>query len=40
MRGMEVRKVRGILQEGRGTHFDPFLVDAFVEVISRRYPDA
>ena len=39
-RGMEVRKVRGILQEGRGTHFDPFLVDAFVEVISRRYPDA
>lgn len=39
-RGMEVRKVKVILEEGRGTHFDPFLVDAFLEVISRRYPDA
>lgn len=39
-RGMEVRKVKGILAEGRGTHFDPFLVDAFLEVISRRYPDS
>ncbi len=39
-RGMEVRKVRVILDEGRGTHFDPFLVDAFLGVIGRRYPDA
>lgn len=39
-RGMEVRKVKVILEEGRGTHFDPFLVDAFLEVIGRRYPDA
>lgn len=39
-RGMEVRKVRGILLEGRGTHFDPFLVDSFLSVILRRYPDA
>ena len=39
-RGMEVRKVRGILLEGRGSHFDPFLVDSFLEVILRRYPEA
>jgi len=39
-RGMEVKKVNAILAEGRGSHFDPFLVDAFVEVINRRYPDA
>jgi HD-GYP domain-containing protein (c-di-GMP phosphodiesterase class II) len=39
-RGMEVRKVKDILSEGRGTHFDPFLVDAFLDVILRRYPDA
>ena len=38
-RGMEVKKVKGILAEGRGTHFDPFLVDAFLGVINRRYPD-
>lgn len=37
--GMEVKKVRGILAEGRGTHFDPSLVDAFLDIISRRYPD-
>lgn len=38
-RGMEVKKVKAILAEGRGTHFDPFLVDAFLEVIQRRYPN-
>lgn len=37
--GMEVRKVRNILAEGRGTHFDPSLVDAFLGIIARRYPD-
>ena len=37
--GMEVKKVRGILAEGRGTHFDPSLVDAFLDIIARRYPD-
>jgi HD-GYP domain-containing protein (c-di-GMP phosphodiesterase class II) len=38
-RGMEVDKVRGILSEGRGTHFDPALVDSFLAIIDRRYPD-
>ncbi len=37
--GMEVQKVRNILAEGRGSHFDPKLVDAFLEIIARRYPD-
>lgn len=37
-RGMEVAKVKTILAEGRGTHFDPFLVDAFLQVIERRHP--
>ena len=37
-RGMEVGKVKAILAEGRGSHFDPFLVDAFLEVLGRRYP--
>lgn len=35
--GMEVQKVRDILTEGRGSHFDPALVDAFLTVIDRRY---
>lgn len=39
-RGMEVKKVKSILAEGRGTHFDPFLVDAFLDVINRRYPES
>ncbi|MFA5507038.1 MAG: HD domain-containing phosphohydrolase [Vulcanimicrobiota bacterium] len=38
-RGMEVKKVTSILSEGRGSHFDPFLVDAFLQVLGRRYPD-
>ena len=38
-RGMEIQKVRGILAEGRGTHFDPSLVDSFLAIIDRRYPD-
>ena len=38
-RGMEVKKVTAILSEGRGSHFDPFLVDSFLEVLRRRYPD-
>lgn len=38
-RGMEIEKVRRILAEGRGTHFDPALVDAFLRIIDRRYPD-
>lgn len=37
-RGMEVGKVEQILEQGRGTHFDPSLVDAFLDVIERRYP--
>lgn len=37
-RGMEVAKVKGILAEGRGTHFDPTLVDSFLRIIDRRYP--
>jgi HD-GYP domain-containing protein (c-di-GMP phosphodiesterase class II) len=39
-RGMEVKKVTAILSEGRGSHFDPFLVDAFLEVLGRRYPNS
>ena len=38
-RGMEIQKVRGILAEGRETHFDPTLVDSFLRIIDRRYPD-
>ena len=37
--GMEVQKVRDILAEGRGSHFDPTLVDAFLGIIDRRYPE-
>ncbi len=37
-RGMEVGKVEQILEEGRGSHFDPSLVDAFLDIIERRYP--
>lgn len=37
--GMEVQKVRDILAEGRETHFDPTLVDAFLDIIDRRYPE-
>ena len=37
--GMEIQKVREILAEGRGSHFDPTLVDAFLGIIDRRYPD-
>lgn len=37
--GMEVQKVREILAEGRGSHFDPALVDAFMGIIDRRYPE-
>lgn len=37
--GMEIQKVREILAEGRESHFDPTLVDAFLGIIDRRYPD-
>lgn len=37
--GMPVEKVRAILAEGRGTHFDPRLADAFERVLQRRYPE-
>ncbi|MBI3926585.1 MAG: HD domain-containing protein [Armatimonadetes bacterium] len=35
--GMDIPKVREILNEGRGSHFDPRLVDAFLRVLDRRY---
>ena len=44
--GMPHEKAVQIIQEGRGTHFDPDLVDAFLELqpefqeISRRYADS
>jgi HD-GYP domain-containing protein (c-di-GMP phosphodiesterase class II) len=37
--GMPVAKVQAILREGRGTHFDPDLIDAFERVLQRRYPE-
>ena len=37
--GMPVPKVKAILLEGRGTHFDPDCLDAFMRVLERRYPD-
>ncbi|MCE7875206.1 HD domain-containing protein [bacterium CPR1] len=35
--GMPLEKVRSIMLEGRGTHFDPMLLDAFMRVIDDRY---
>jgi HD-GYP domain-containing protein (c-di-GMP phosphodiesterase class II) len=35
--GMPLEKVRAIMLEGRGTHFDPMLLDAFMRVIDDRY---
>ena len=37
--GMPIDRVQAILKEGRGTHFDPDLVDAFERVLQRRYPE-
>jgi len=37
--GMPVERVQAILREGRGTHFDPDLLDAFERVIQRRHPE-
>ncbi|MEW6280864.1 MAG: HD-GYP domain-containing protein, partial [Candidatus Eremiobacterota bacterium] len=37
--GMDVRKVWEILKEGKASHFDPQLVDAFGKVLRRRYPE-
>jgi len=37
--GMPVERVQAILREGRGTHFDPDLIDAFERVIQRRHPE-
>ena len=37
--GMPVGRVQAILREGRGTHFDPDLLDAFERVIQRRHPE-
>lgn len=36
---LPVEKVRAILMEGRGTHFDPDLADAFGRVLERRFPE-
>ena len=36
---LPVEKVRAILMEGRGTHFDPTLADAFGRVLERRFPE-
>ena len=37
--GMPVGRVQAILREGRGSHFDPDLLDAFERVIQRRHPE-
>ena len=37
--GMPVERVQAILREGRGSHFDPDLLDAFERVIQRRHPE-
>jgi len=37
--GMPIDKVRAILLEGRGSHFDPDLIDAYMRVLDRRYPE-
>ncbi|MBS2039993.1 HD-GYP domain-containing protein [bacterium] len=36
---LPVERVRSILMEGRGTHFDPALADAFGRVLERRFPE-
>ncbi|MFN8607493.1 MAG: HD-GYP domain-containing protein [Vulcanimicrobiota bacterium] len=36
---LPVERVRAILMEGRGTHFDPSLADAFGRVLERRFPE-
>ncbi len=36
---LPIEKVRAILMEGRGTHFDPTLADAFGRVLERRFPE-
>lgn len=38
--GMEIGRVREILEEGKGTHFDPDCVEAFLRVLERRHPQA
>lgn len=35
---MPVHEVWEIMRDGRGTHFDPLLIDAFRHVLQRRYP--
>ncbi len=37
---MEVDQVRKLLSEGKGTHFDPECVEAFLRVLDRRFPQA
>jgi HD-GYP domain-containing protein (c-di-GMP phosphodiesterase class II) len=37
---MEVDQVRRLLSEGKGTHFDPECVEAFLRVLDRRFPQA
>ncbi|MDQ7827334.1 MAG: HD-GYP domain-containing protein [Candidatus Eremiobacteraeota bacterium] len=39
-KGMPWEKVRKILEEGRGTHFDPYLLDAFLALVTPRYEKA
>jgi HD-GYP domain-containing protein (c-di-GMP phosphodiesterase class II) len=36
---MPMAKVKQIMEEGRGTHFDPDMMDAFSRVLARRFPD-
>lgn len=38
-RGLELERVKEILLEGRGTHFDPSLVDAFLQIVDRRHAE-
>ncbi len=37
---MDMEQVRQILAEGKGTHFDPDCVEAFLRVLERRFPQA
>ena len=36
-RAMEIENVESVLRDGRGTFFDPFLVDVFLDVLQKRY---
>ena len=36
--GMPLNQVKQIMTEGRGTHFDPEVLDSFMRVLDRRFP--